>query len=269
MDLEGCLTCKLTLKDNENLQRENWGYRKTGCSNKEHLTLFLQLEEKEKIINEKDTLILQLTQEINSLKEKQKQFLSNKAYGSLILDFNSFATISSWIDNTKPLKFKFLYRVNIFVTLNRFIKFLLTVLQKGSEHSFSTTSFHSICDDKGPTLTIIKTKDGDIFGGYNSTSWNSDGSFGGDDKCFIFTLFNKHNIPPTMYKNNKNNRYVYNHPNFAATFGRNDITLQQNISYQCFPDDYSDTPNGKGKDTLTPKRNFEINLQDYEVFKVL
>ena len=34
--------------------------------------------------------------------------------------------------------------------------------------------FHRLCDEKGPTLTLIKVKEtGRICGGYTSVSWSS------------------------------------------------------------------------------------------------
>ncbi|KAF2075158.1 hypothetical protein CYY_003548 [Polysphondylium violaceum] len=204
----------------------------------------------------------------NSLKDIENECLKEqqKAFGSQIIDLNSFATISNWIDNTKSTQFELLYRA--------------------SEHSFSISSFHEICDNKGPTITIIETTKGDIFGGYNSTSWNgangTRGYFGGNDKCFIFTLVNKNNIKPTMYKNNSNQRYVYNHNICGPSFG-DDISIYQQdssedgtqdkgfesiIGEQSFPCDYSDTLDGNGEGKLTLTQSERFTIKDYEVFKV-
>jgi len=37
---------------------------------------------------------------------------------------------------------------------------------------WASTTFHSNCDGKGPTVTIIQVND-HIFGGYADVSWNS------------------------------------------------------------------------------------------------
>ena len=42
------------------------------------------------------------------------------------------------------------------------------LLWRGSRHGFGTKKFHSLCDNKGPTLTVIKSTTGYIFGGYTS-----------------------------------------------------------------------------------------------------
>ena len=43
---------------------------------------------------------------------------------------------------------------------------------RASEHGYSAESFHDYCDDKGPTLVIIKSSGGWIFGGYTTQSWS-------------------------------------------------------------------------------------------------
>ena len=42
---------------------------------------------------------------------------------------------------------------------------------RASEHGYSANQFHKRCDNKGPTLIIIKSTDGWIFGGYTTRSW--------------------------------------------------------------------------------------------------
>ena len=49
------------------------------------------------------------------------------------------------------------------------------LLYRSSRDGLSAKDFHSSCDNKGSTITIIETTDGLIIGGYSSTSWNSGG----------------------------------------------------------------------------------------------
>ena len=39
-------------------------------------------------------------------------------------------------------------------------------------NNWDNSQFHSLCDDKGPTITIVKVRKY-IFGGYTSLSWNT------------------------------------------------------------------------------------------------
>ena len=46
------------------------------------------------------------------------------------------------------------------------------LLYRASEHEYRSKSFHEYCDDiKGPTLVVIKSSRGWIFGGYTTQSW--------------------------------------------------------------------------------------------------
>ena len=46
------------------------------------------------------------------------------------------------------------------------------LLYRASENGYTAQSFHECCNDKGPTLIVIKSSGGWIFGGYTSQSWN-------------------------------------------------------------------------------------------------
>ena len=46
------------------------------------------------------------------------------------------------------------------------------LLYRASEHGYTASSFHKCCDDKGPTLIVIKSITGNIFGGYTTESWS-------------------------------------------------------------------------------------------------
>ena len=48
----------------------------------------------------------------------------------------------------------------------------LKLLYRSSEYGYTGKSFHECCDDKGPTLIVIKSSEGWIFGGYTTKSWN-------------------------------------------------------------------------------------------------
>ena len=47
------------------------------------------------------------------------------------------------------------------------------LIYRASEHGYTARSFHKYCDDvKGPTLIVIKSSEGWIFGGYTTKSWS-------------------------------------------------------------------------------------------------
>ena len=48
------------------------------------------------------------------------------------------------------------------------------LIYRASEHEYSAKSFHECCNDKGPTLIVIKSDGGWIFGGYTTQSWSGE-----------------------------------------------------------------------------------------------
>ena len=47
----------------------------------------------------------------------------------------------------------------------------LSLLYRSSIHNFTFHDFHSRVDNKGPTLTLMKSQNGNVFGGFASISW--------------------------------------------------------------------------------------------------
>lgn len=62
------------------------------------------------------------------------------------------------------------------------------LLFKASDYQFSANMFHSICDNKGATITIAKSDHGNIFGGYTSKSWSSNNGAVKDEDAFLFLI---------------------------------------------------------------------------------
>ncbi|KAF2068686.1 hypothetical protein CYY_009993 [Polysphondylium violaceum] len=190
--------------------------------------------------------------ESENIKKEFNSFRNNVISGlSSILNPFTFEIINDWLDTAK-LTFQLLYRAS-------------------ENFPFSGPAFHSACDGKGATITVIKTSDGCIFGGYNSQSWNSppmhSNTLPGDNKCFIFTLVNKHGIPPTKYLPMEDCKNCVGSHDFMFgynIFGGCDIQIGEKYSFQRFPRSYIDTT-GKGDTTLTPTASFTIKY--LEIYK--
>ena len=50
-------------------------------------------------------------------------------------------------------------------------KFKLQVVYRATRDGFDAAKFHSLVDDQGPTLTVILSTNGFLFGGFTSKSW--------------------------------------------------------------------------------------------------
>ncbi len=60
------------------------------------------------------------------------------------------------------------------------------LIYRSSEHGYSGKSFHEYCDDKKPTLVVIKSSGGWIFGGYTTQSWSGRGIY-----CYNMIIINR------------------------------------------------------------------------------
>ena len=69
------------------------------------------------------------------------------------------------------------------------------LMYRASRDGFDADSFHTLCDQRQNNLTIIKSTNGKIFGGFNEIEWNSTNREYYDPNAFVFSLVNKENKP--------------------------------------------------------------------------
>ena len=69
------------------------------------------------------------------------------------------------------------------------------LLYRATRDGFSGEDFHRQCDSKTRTLTIIKSTNGNIFGGYTNEAWAKGNQYKLDPNTFLFSLVNKANTP--------------------------------------------------------------------------
>jgi len=154
----------------------------------------------------------------------------------------------------------------------------IELIYRGSRDGTLSKNFHEKCDNKGPTITLIKNEKGNIFGGFSSISWTSQNNNKQAPNSFLFSLTNIYGINPTKFqlKNNNDSSAIYDYSNKGATFGKgsdlyvsNDFNNKNN-SYSKFPSSYEDSI-GKGKSIFTGdtnNNNEKIKIKEIEVFKL-
>ena len=49
----------------------------------------------------------------------------------------------------------------------------IKLIYRGTKDGFAAKKFHLKCNYKGPTLSIIRTNKGKIFGGFTDIDWTS------------------------------------------------------------------------------------------------
>ena len=62
------------------------------------------------------------------------------------------------------------------------------LLYRASRNGFTNAAFHAKCDGRARTITIIKTRDNYVFGGYTEASWDSTSGYKTDTTAYIFSL---------------------------------------------------------------------------------
>jgi len=67
----------------------------------------------------------------------------------------------------------------------------LKLLFRASKKGFASTAFHAKCDNKAPTLTVVKAKSGNVFGGFTTVPWGMSNTYRFDKHAFIFLLRKK------------------------------------------------------------------------------
>lgn len=94
------------------------------------------------------------------------------------------------------------------------------LLYRASQDGFAAKSFHSKCDNRGPTLTLIQSTGGWIFGGYTPASWTQSRVLIHDHRIWIFSLRNPSGMPMKMNtKGPHGSPCIYGNNETGPTFG--------------------------------------------------
>ncbi|CAH3166289.1 unnamed protein product, partial [Porites lobata] len=94
---------------------------------------------------------------------------------------------------------------------------------RASVDGWAASTFHSQCDGKGPTVTIIRVGRY-IFGGYTSKSWRSRSRYWYDSNAFLFSLVNKPGwasvrLPQTGKYSSRRQHSIEDIPSYGPAFG--------------------------------------------------
>jgi len=108
-----------------------------------------------------------------------------------------------------------------------------SLLWRGSRDGFGASTFHSRCDKKGNTLTLIKNTHGYVFGGYTAVPWSSPSSVTAyaDTTAFLFSFKNPSN---NSLKIIESDYAVHQHSTYGPVFGR--LDKGRDLSYYNFKD---------------------------------
>ena len=149
----------------------------------------------------------------------------------------------------------------------------LRLLYRGSDHNFDCSTFHQLCDGKGKTLVLVRSKTNTLFGGYATTAWHSNKSYSPAPGSFLFNLDKQ-----TQHKIYRNEGCaIYGHVNFGPLFGNGyDLHLTNNCNLN------NDSSSNLGNTYSLPNNisygtnesqsylvgSYQFVVEEYEVFLV-
>ena len=187
---------------------------------------------------------------MNRKKKKSKKRMNPIInFNSLIVkDIKKINTLKSWIvPKGKKIKAELLYR-----------------LSKDGE---SIATFHQLCDNKGPTITLFETLNGTAIGFYSPLDFDSNyGNFKQDMNTFIFNLdnqikFGKIENDGSIYCKNTFGPYV-------AYFGMYDGEVKN--MKKCYYNPNCTKNKFKNGNNIIPNNNQNVtfDLKEVEIWKI-
>jgi len=160
----------------------------------------------------------------------------------------------------------------------------LKMIFRASKKGYACTAFHARCDNKAPTITVVKSKNGNVFGGFTTVPWGQSNTYRLDKYAFIFLLRKKESKhkkkkeskkkkrseePPVKWKVTNASNAVYHGSSYGPVFGGGfDFYLCSNC----------DTTNGSytnaGNSYACPQDQtllagtYNFLVSDYEVYEL-
>ena len=145
------------------------------------------------------------------------------------------------------------------------------LLFRASRDGFADGDFHRMCDNKGPTLVLVKTTGGYYFGGFCAADWDQTNNYKTSPGSFIFSLNKKTKHEIYRYPENA----IYSCQGYGPSFGGgHDFCIQSNChqnttSYSTLGHTYKspfEYNTAQARNYLAGGYNFQVS--DYEVFLV-
>lgn len=193
-----------------------------------------------------------LFEEAFEIKDNIEQFSGVATIDSKILKkVSDISMLRKWVAEKAKPNFKLLYR--------------------GSRDGFTSSQFHSKCNNKGPTVVIIRSNHGKVFGAFTDKDWTSNNNYQNTNNSFLFSIDKKGKYP---IKAGSESNAMYCYSTYGPTFGGGhdfyicDNCNTANSNYSNFPYSYVCTEyvNSGSSNWLAGAYNFKV--EEIEVFSV-
>ncbi|CAG8585826.1 12647_t:CDS:2 [Acaulospora morrowiae] len=202
---------------------------------------------------------------LNPSKIQENKLLQNPYdyVNSILMTPNDAKIIAEWINNAKAQ--------NDTRTQTPINTYKFNLIFRGSEHGFTPELFHKHCDEKGPTLTLLRVEStGEILGGFNPLSWHSNVicNYSPTTQSFIFTLGDKaFYYNPVVSEIEDYSKAIYQSEFYGPCFGGGESDLR------LFGDNFKDEDKCRCIKNSYKKKIREseemFHVDELEVFQVL
>ncbi|KAL3875141.1 hypothetical protein ACJMK2_038069 [Sinanodonta woodiana] len=135
--------------------------------------------------------------------------------------------------------------------------------------------FHQLCNNKGPTVTVLYNTDGSVFGGYTSIPWRSSNGYQVDYKAFLFRLRFIGQPKYTKFPAKGGNNAIYDHTTFGPFFGAGhdlgtfNTTLNKSGNYFTFTHGLTINNSYDFRNVLVQEiNNGHTKIEELQVYKV-
>ena len=198
-------------------------------------------------------------EELNTILENIKKFgnislLNNTAIDSQIINENKnkLNSIINWI------------REKINKNNIRFEKIFIM-----SKNGISSKDFHNYCDNKGPTLIIVKTTKNKIFGGFTPLDWENRGGnkYDKNNQTFLFSLNSMEKYDMIDIEKEA----IYCSEEYGPIFGGSDFQIESDMNNgSTYANKFTNFLSNENLVLTGGKGNNEsFEIEDFEVFKVI
>jgi len=178
---------------------------------------------------------------------------------------------------TKLLDRKYKKDIYKFFNIRPGGKLVIKLLYRGSRDGFTARDFHSKCDGKPKTLTVVKAENSkNIFGGYFEGSWAQSGSYS-SLPSWLFSLVNKYNKPVKLIPNTSSSNTYVNGTYGPTWGGGHDLHINNNMqstsnysspsTYRTFAPGYSNLGVIYDNNLLAGASHFKV--EEIEVLQIV
>ena len=138
-----------------------------------------------------------------------------------------------------------------------------------NKNGSSSKDFHKYCDNNGPTLTLIKTINNKIFGGFTPLNWDISGvdKIDENNQTFIFTLSSMKKYDMI----NKDKSAICCNREYGPSFGASDFCILSNMKKgETYANEVTNFLSNNNLELTGGEGNNEyFDVDNFEVLKVL